>query len=352
MFASLHATNPSTIPIHRIRTSVAVIVPRRVVIGPPMLWITLMACQEPFAFDRRDLRGTRVAAVTLEVGTATIRPRAHLVVDGHLWSDRALSMEWAWIDGVGGAADFPTPVATGVLPVLDRAGDRLALRVRDGTTSLMAEIDVQDQREGRYRLGLLDLGRSLDELTAEELAIDVRADWTGRPADVLAPGGVGRFAIEGMEEDARARFMATGEGTFFELDATTADWVAGSVRVDDDELVDREPLTERPFTVLGLVLGDANGVALRDAFVGDPPAGSWVDGRFVAGGLPGPFTATLVADDTASLGLIATDVVPGDDGTGTIPPCMGDAVDLLALVDHRCLRATLDGQRVFLDPSP
>lgn len=314
-----------------------------------MVWFALLACQEPFGFDRHDLRGRRIAALTVDVEADQVRPRAVLVVDGQLWADRDIAMDWAWVDAAGDSVDFPDPVASGPTPVLALRDQRLALRVRIDDDTLFAEIDPVDQRRAAYTLTLQDLQRPLVELSPDDLPLESRRTWTGTAARTLPNGGMGRFTLDAPDE-ARGRFMATGEGTFFELDARTTDWAAGTVTFTSDEITEATPLDDLRFTVLGLVLGAANGVAVRDVFVGQAPVGSWTQGRFVGGGLDVPYSATLRRDDDAALGFVATAVVPGDDGTTGVPDCMQETLDLMALLDHRCLRDDLDGQRVFLEP--
>lgn len=295
-----------------------------------MLFLALWGCQEPFGTDRHLLEGFRIAAVSAPVADGVASPRAALVVDGRLWSDDPVNLAWSWSAEV---------VATGPAPTLEVPEDptlHLRATAPDGT--------VRDAI-----LGVVDGAMPTLDPGVEVLPLDVATfdltDLDAAPIDApLSVGGVARFRANA----ARTRWMATG-GTFFERDPQTAVWAAGTVTVDDAEIVAREPLPAGTVTVL--VIGLENGRTTWHAFdvaVGHDAVGAWVRGRWLPADAPvhGIVSATFEADDGAPSGLRLADVGPWE--TWGDLACASGPFDPDWLVSGRCTRAELVGQRIGL----
>lgn len=311
-----------------------------------LLWTALLACQEPFAFDRHDLRGLRIATLTAEVTDDEVRPEVTLVVDDQLWSDAPVDLSWGWVPQPGLAAEGFDEAATGARPVLTRQPGRLAVTASFDGASHTAELDLIRSATATPTLRVEALEQTLAE---DDYRIETRVDWVPRPGRTVEPGGLLRVTVQDPPDDARARFMAIGDGTFLELDALTTDWVAGTLELDEDEVAAREPAVEGPRTVLALVLGStAAGAARVDTFVGPAPEGAWIDGRFLPGMLEERCSGTLFLDDTSPTGMRLADAVPTTD-TPTVF-CGGRGLDGLAT--QHCTRLDLDGLTVVVEPSP
>lgn len=323
----------------------------------PIALLALLACQEPFGTDRHDLEGFRIAALSVRPEGDALVPSPALVVEGRPWSDAPVDLRWYWLDAPDAlAGELPAPAATGPAPRLT-PGRVLGL--------------VATAADGAERRAFLELGEALGaeepivtwealplraaEITAADLTLEARAEVAPQSGPV-PPGGFARLTLS--PEAPRARWMAT-DGTFFELDAVTADWAAARLRLDDDEIVAREPLEPGLVTVLGLALGEAPAWTAIDLPVGDPGPGAWVGGRFLPAEEPvrGEVLATLVADDRSPTGLRLAEVAPLDGaawGT-TALPCAGPVdgpFDPTWLFDGRCARADVVGARVGLRADP
>lgn len=313
-----------------------------------LVLVALLGCQEPFGYDRHDLRGFRIAALTAPRMDGTLRPRAALVVDGRLWSDEPVSLDWGWVDEPDDAWSLDTFVASGPSPVLPERAGHLALRARWDGQEARAVLAPDDRPAVQPLVGFGSL--TVDDT---ELDRETRLTWSDAPADTVQPGAFGRLTVTGVPADTRARFMATG-GTFLELDPTRADWVAGELALEDEEVLRGPELQTGPVSVLVLLLDGATGFAARDLFVGGVPAGSWVDGRFLPGGLDEPYLGTLVADDASPTGLAVQGASP-DDGTGWDAGSLG-CTDVSGpfrpswLLDQRCTRSDLVGRTVYVEP--
>jgi hypothetical protein len=334
----------------------------------PLLALSgLTGCQEPFDRDRTDLVGLRVASVTADVREGSVRPRVALIVDGKPWSDAAASIDWFWIDRPGEAVDRVSgslgvgfgPAPTIPLPEGDDA-QRLAVVVALDGEERRAEIAVSPSRR-RVDVGLETGALALDvqSVADDDLPLDARRALDAQSAHAVEPGGFARFAVAGAP-DLQARFMGTrhsGAGTFFALDDTTTDWVAGDLLVDEGVIESRAVGPEGPVSILGLALGaDRSGLAVADFWVGDVPIGVWSNGRFLPTDAPveaAEVWGTLSDDDDAPSGLALVDVEatsPDDPSFDAADlPCVattGPVFDPNWLLDHRCLRSDLMGERV------
>ncbi|MCB9679411.1 MAG: hypothetical protein H6737_30180 [Alphaproteobacteria bacterium] len=329
-----------------------------------LLLAMLAGCQAPFGRDRHDLVGTRIAAVTAEVRGGFVEPRLALIVDGRPWSSEAAEIDWYWIDAVGDAADIPAGtfgVGLGPAPSFAVQGDRLAVLAVLGDEVLRAELDVTGRSEAEVRLTTARVdGVDVETVAGEDLALEVRRDWSATASHSVPPGGFARFTLEGVS-DGLGRFMATGDGTFFELDHQTTDWVAGELVVDDLEIEERSVGEPGAITVVGVEIADSHsGFAATELFVGETPSGVWVANRFVpAEGQPtGRVWAVLAADDASPTGIALGSVEPADPTdtwdaeTLDCAGVSGGAFDPTWLLEHRCTRDAIAGERVILEVDP
>jgi hypothetical protein len=337
------------------------------------LILVWFACQQPFGTNRHDLAGFRVAAVTAEPAGgplgAPLTASAAVVVDGQLWSDAPVRLSWYWTEATDAAvlAASGPPDAEGPAPSLVKASDRLVLVAEHDGDEYRAFLDLPETPLPAPALNgvdVLDLGLAYADVPAVDYAVDTRLTWEGAPADAVPSGGLARLEARlGVPDAPFLRWMSTGGGTFFELDPLTADWAAGDVVVDDEDLTVGDPVASGGFTVLALGLGDAGNHAFvtRDVFVGDVPTGLFTTSdRF----LPAPeaysatlVRGTLVADGGPSgLALVDTAPVdaaalPPDDPYGTASLCgsWNRPFDPSWLVSQRCTRADVIGHTVVVE---
>jgi hypothetical protein len=337
--------------------------------------LTLLACQEPFGADRHDLVGFRIAAVTVpaaEPGEAVV-PRVALVVDGRPWAPVPAALRWTWVadadevatldpqapaDGVGAAPSLTVPDGRPVLALIATAQGQEA-RAFVTVPSPPAALDPI----AGFEVAALPL--SVEDVTAEALQLDARRRLDPVPADPIDPGGFARLEAE-VPGDPLVRWMATA-GTFFELDRRTADWAAGELRLDGDEVDEDFPriaIDPGWVTVLALALSDGEttfeAVDLPVGLAGRPP-GLWLGGRFlpadaeISVGAGEQVRGTLRADDASPCGLTLTGGRPEPLGTPSAPlPCdppVDGAFHPELLFEQRCGRDVLDGVEVVALPA-
>jgi hypothetical protein len=310
-----------------------------------------------------------VAAVRAPIVGAVVRPSVDVIVGGHAWSDHPVDLAWYRLpsgdpESVAALAETRSPDAVGPAPELAYDGPfglGLVATSPDGGEVSWIDVDVATPAvripaADGIAFGVLE-GLTADGITADELPIDVRREFQPRSAAFVEPGGVARIKVQFFDppdETPTARWMASA-GSFLELDKVTTDWVAGEFAVDDGEPVPGKALDEGVVTVMALVLGGGgdNRVAVRDVFVGEPPAGGLTaTERFLPSTTalePGFWRVTLTADDDAPSGLsaenpVAVDVaaLPGPDPYGTRHlPCTAPVdgpFDPTWLLEQRCLR--------------
>lgn len=341
------------------------------------LFVVGVGCQRPFAIGRHDLVGERIAAVEAQRVDGGMTARAWLVGDGRLWTDAPPTLAWFVLPPGSGAADALAAVdpldpgdATGPAPDLaDPGGDLVLGLIATWPSGAVARailpLPERDAATPVWR-GIAVAGHTgwdldPDVTTPEVLALDARRAEDPSPAASIAPGRWGRLtaSVDGAE---RVRWMATG-GTFLELDATTTDWAAGDVTLDELAIEEATPLDPGPVTVVALALGPSgrHAVAATDLFVGDVPPGVRTAGRWLAVE-PVPAVGTvfvrgrLLADDTAPTGLRlvgATAVAPGAlaDNPAFAPlPCAGAPLvfDPALLATTACPRVDLLGLDVIV----
>lgn len=322
------------------------------------LLVALLGCQEPFGADRHDLRGFRVAALTASVEEGVVRPRVALIADGRPWSAAPVQLDWAFVDEPGDAVLEPAPVDSGPDVALPVGGARLTLHAHDGDASVWAELDLEARTQLELRIGVERTEQQAAGLGIEELTQEARADWATSPGRSVEPGGFLRLRVEGAPASALGRFMATGDGTWFELDGSVADWAAAEVTVDDEEVA-VEPVEAGTYSMVVLsVDATSSGFAATEAHVGPVPDGVWVSGRFLPGTAgSGRQWVTLEADDTAPSGLrIASAEPAGADATWspTEAGCVGvdGTFDPTWLLTQHCSRDALAGRRVLVEVDP
>lgn len=327
--------------------------------------MALLACQEPFGTDRHDLVGFRVAALSVPPADdgAVVVPHPALVVDGRTWSDDPPALVWRWIrdlddefglaDAVGPAPELVVPADRRTLLLVAVHGDeeeRVVLEVARPPTTFAPPTGFVVEA----------LPLALDALAGPELALAARQDLAGAPAEQIEPGGFARLRLD-VGGDPLVRWMATA-GTFFELDRQAADWAAGDVVLDDDEVEQATPLDAGTVTVVALALGAPGETAFRvfDLNVGDPGIGLRVGGRWLPSDPVGgeAVRGTLVADDDAPVGLrlagaeAVTFAEAGDFGT----PALACAVprsgpfDPGWLLEGICARSDMAGAEVVVVP--
>lgn len=277
------------------------------------------------------------------------------MVDSTLWSDEPVELAWGWVDDVGDGWDLEDAVGSGPAPTLPIEADRLALIARWEGQEARAELPIDDRPLVRPPLHAASLPWAAS--TVPSLELEDRRAWTaGDGIDRIEPNGLARITVRQLPDGARSRFMAT-RGTLFELDAATTDWVAGDLTVDEDVIEVGPPLDDGPVTVLALLLDAAGGFGATDLWVGEPPAGSRVHGRFLPGGLDVPYVGTLAADDESPTGLRVDDARPATDADvweASTLDCIGVSgpFDPDWLLDQRCSRNGLVGRTVYVEPDP
>lgn len=338
------------------------------------MWFALLACQAPFGTDRHDLVGFRVAAVSVPPAFATevVVPEAALVVDGRPWSDDPVELLWYWVEAEEDvlAIDPLTPVAgSGPAPSLVVPGRErvLAVVATHGGREQRAFVEVPEPPGAladRFDIGAAGLTLTVEGAEGPELLLDARAALEPTALAEVGPGDFVRLSTQ-IDGDPLVRWMATA-GTFFELERQVADWAAGDLRLDEDEIEDgRTVLDPGPVTFLALALGvpGETRFAVFDLAVGPHPPGVVVNGRAVptvpAVDLqPGDGVAgTLVSDDTSPTGVrledaVLVDLLTVDFGSDALP-CQANLVGPFNprwLLTGVCTRADVDGRAVVLAP--
>ena len=288
--------------------------------------ILLTACQEPFGTDRHDLEGFRVAGLSASpaggpAGTEIV-PTVALVVNGKLWSDDPVSLQWHWLSS--GDVERAENITTS--DEADATGPAPTLIMPDGPATLFllaTSPDGTDQERVMLDLGNtaasldpLDINVSalnvmVDGLTPEDYTLDARSSWEQTNESVIPVGGFARIGVT-ADTDTTVNFMVSGTaGTFFELDAHTADWATAEVLGDEFNVSD--PLSAGVFTHFALGVNGRGGTAFSafEVIVGAAPMGLFTpNGRFLetdAAVSPGTqVTGVLTLDDTAVSGVRLT----------------------------------------------
>lgn len=333
------------------------------------LFAALAACQVPYGTPRQALVDDRVATLVLHPEQDGWRVAAWTMVAGRTWSDAPPELAWSWVDEPE-ALDGATPFATGPWPLVRPPAGPTAPWLGLVTTFPSGFVERTVTRvphaplapPAGITLGVLP-DRPLDDATEDVLLVDARLAETAEPASFVPEGTWARLeALPGQgPAPSRLRWMGTA-GTFLELDTTRTDWAPSALLLDDLDVEGSEPLTPGAVTFLALALDEAGGnaVASRDVWVGPPPTGVTLAGRFVptdAAVGPGTVRGTLVADDASPTGIAlvgAEDVVLDEEvdgdawGTASLG-CAGPTsgpFDPSWLFDGRCVRGDLVGATV------
>lgn len=338
------------------------------------MWFALFACQAPFGTDRHDLVGFRVAAIAVPPAAAgaTLVPEAAIVVDGRTWSDDPVDLLWYWVPSADAvlSIDPVTPIdGFGPAPSLVVPADPaiLALRAVHGADEELAFIEIAPPPpvlDRVFSVGAESLPLAMDALEGPELLLEARQELTASPLDTIEPGDIVRLTAN-VADDPLVRWMATA-GTFFELERQVADWAAGDLTLDGDQIEDGwTVLDPGPVTFIALALGNPGETAFSavDLTVGPHGDGVIVNGRLLPTDValdlaPGDGVAgTLVADDDSPTGLalagatvVDPDLVPP--GTDALPcaAVLEGPFDPRVLLDAICTRSAVLGFDVVVVP--
>ena len=298
--------------------------------------LLFLGCQEPFTTDRHDLVGFRIAAMGTEGGVA----RAAVWSGLGPWHEQAPTLRWS-LDG-------------------EDLGEGFAVVVPGpGTLSLTATAPDGEERLGevtaQQALPALSVSRQ-EVVLGEALSLEDRLALEGTSIEGSAsPGAAVRLTLDGLTEEATARWMSAG-GTVLELERDTADFLAEEIVLDDGVLEERTALSAGTYPMLGLAI-DGTGSSRwlwMDAAVGEERplvrhGGRLIPADAVADVSTGLIAVTLTAD--ARPGVLLTDTVPVTDTTEQDAlPCAPSAPFLLDwIVEGRCPRPDVLGARVVLE---
>ena len=338
-----------------------------------MIFWLLTACQDPFPEGRRDLFSFRIVGISASTvttdGQEFVAARALIAGDGGLSHPFAPLLEWE----ICGAA------ATGSAPVVPVAGwpcgIRLVATEQDG-----AGLAGDGQEEAVLWLEAAPILPEMTKIQRE--ATDLALKDALLPADErrqegadapVTPGGAVELTalIAGADGGDGAgaytsRWMATG-GTFRELDRHAADWFAGSITIDDEEIESSSALQAGIWTAVDLVIDGQGGNAWRIVDMGVDAGPALASGDRLlpldaAAGGAGSFLATFTAVDTAGdaagaggPGFLLSDLEPITDLSGAPAICgkpAGTPLDPGWLAEGDCGTAELDGQRVLIGGAP
>lgn len=338
----------------------------------PVLLLLTTACQEPFGTDRHDLVGFRIAALSAVGSGDTVSARAALIVDGHPWSDDAVTFDWYWVDDtdadtIAALGEGDLRAATGPTPDLPANGDAaaLALVATHGEDLARAVVEVGEAAHvpALNGIDLRSNALALESVQATDLHLAARRLQEDGPAASNVPeGGFARLRAQTIG-DPQVRWMTTAPGgTFLELDRQTTDWAAGTLHFDEDEIEEATPDAPAPHTFLALALSEeldgANAWAARDVYVGSSGQGVLTNSQRwlpVDRDVLGPYVqGVLVADDASPTGLalqdardVEADVDPGT-ATLTCRVAVEGYFDPTWLLDQRCTRSAVVGQTIVV----
>jgi hypothetical protein len=309
--------------------------------------LLLTGCQEPFGTDRHDLEGFRVAGLSASpaggpAGTEIV-PTVALVVDGKLWSDDPVLLQWHWlnsgdVDEAEVITNADTPVATGPAPTLTMPDGPATLFLLatspDGSAEerVMLDLGSVDATLGQLDINVRALDVMVDDLTEDDYTLDARANWEQTEQSTIPVGGFARIDVT-ADADTTIHFMISGTaGTFFELDAHTADWATAEVL--GDEFVVSDHLSDGIFTHFALGVNGQGGTTFSpfEVIVGSAPSGFFTPNRrFIEADevvSPGTqVTGVLVLDDTATSGIRLTNTALVDG------PVVTSVLDCAQVVD-------------------
>jgi hypothetical protein len=308
----------------------------------PLLLI-LVACQEPFSVNRRELGPFRIAGVGVLDGVAS----AALWSGLGLYHDERPTLIWT-LDGapLGEGFDVAVPAEGGLLGLTVTAPDG-GVYVAE-VTALVAPIATPTVTRAA-----VDLSESLD--------LDARRDVLAESVlGSVAEGQATRLGLtaEGVEGLTWRWMSAGGLGSLLELDPGVADVLAEELEFDDGVLLSRTPTGPGLYPQLALGVDGLGGNVWvwADAAIGVTTPLLRHEGRLLpsdAEGAPGLVAATVRLSDDV-VGVTLTEVAPAtdEDIAGMFLPCApsaGEPFRLVWLAQGRCVRADLDGERVVLE---
>ncbi len=297
------------------------------------LLLLLCACQGPFAEDRHDLVGFRIAGVGVADGVA----RAAVWSGEGPWHTESPTLSWS-LDGVllGEGFDVAVP-----------GEGELALTATSATGE--ERTAVVDVRESGGALSVSRQAVVIDGKTLEE-----RRAVEGVSIDTAAATGEGvRLTLATLDDDETARWMSAG-GTVMEVETDAADFLAEDIVLDDGELISRTDAGDGRYALLALVIDGLGGNRWLwvDAAVGGDDILLRHEGRLVAADAvaePGLIAATLVEDPVSGVAL--ADVAPvTDTSEQDALPCFPTAPASLSWISEgRCGLSEVLGARVVLE---
>jgi len=307
-----------------------------------LLTLLLAACQEPFAEDRRDLASFRIVGVQARAGSGGLDLRA-FVWSGHgLWHPAPPEVVWT-------AGELTATGPTATLPVAPPVD--IELRASDGEHEEHAVLAldappvppvVESWVRGTTELEASDVVAPIDERRAAPVGADVP----------VAPDGALRLALSLQEDGATTHWMAT-DGTFAELDATSTDWFASRVVLDDNEVESSTPVDEGVVSTVALVFDGAGGNSwiTLDAAVAVLGPRLYTAGRvFPVDATPGgEFWSFTVGTSETVAGIELLDLAPAEDASASEAACgleAGVSFDFAALAEGWCARDDLVGARL------
>ncbi|TNE92085.1 MAG: hypothetical protein EP330_02725 [Deltaproteobacteria bacterium] len=321
-----------------------------------MLLFLLIACQEPFAVDRHDLVGDRVAAIELHEEGTGLRPRLALFDGGKPWSDAPPSLSWAFVsagDDTAARGDLDV-VATGASPLLEPTDGRLVLAVDWASGEQRHVIDLDEAMAPPTVSDIVLSVVELDAAEAVDLSLETREAWPTTGADFVPAEGL---ALLEAPSESTVRWMATS-GDFLELANDQTHWWPGSMVRDEDELESVEPGEAGTVTVVAAAVAEGVRFTAADVHVDLPgdglftPSGRWIPtDTAVVGGL---VQGTLEADDGAPSGvrLVVIGAVDANTDPGTATLCAephAGPFDPNWLLDGTCLRNEVVGATVVVE---
>ena len=305
------------------------------------LLLFLLACQQPFGTSRQDLVGFRILTISATKTRDTIQTSAPTLIDGHLYSDESIRMEW-WelepLESIDAAVEQRVPDQVTPTPHWSSNTPRVGLQVTHPSGETRSgELDINGLPEFPTSLVLTETYLAPPSLSSpSDLEPDQRFQWDTSEGETAWR----RLQITGVSTLSRW----IGDGRFFELDATTTDWYQGDVGTDDDQVtlqpVDTAwsrwvviaPSTtgEQPWIVATRVHDDSPAVRVGSLWLSAEAPSTEA------------YTAIVQRRDEAPFGI---HLVPGNSGRPT--PCEGR---ITALLTHECTRASWIGTTLTILP--
>lgn len=282
--------------------------------------LLLLACQEPFNVQRKDLGPLRIAAMGVEEGVA----RAAVWSGEGLFHSQTPTLTWS-LDGQTLGEGFQVAVP---------GEGSLELQVESGGEVLY----------GTVQIGVGPTLTSFERLAVEVDEVDLEARLELAEAPLTAPSEDVRIRLE--SDASVVRWMsAGGEGTLMELEEQAADVLGEELVFDDGEVLERSPLEPAVLTQLVLLMDGEGGNSWTwiDVPSGLDPS-SFVEhqGRLIASEDSGLLGATIGPE--GNLEELAPALIEEHEAT-----CGPAPFELSWLVEGRCGLDQVQGQRVVFE---